>query len=103
MMGKLGILGTIEQGNIEKIYLTKNVKNAFAKHLEIFHPERQGDPSVFKLKVEATYQKCLNRQVSEGVHIANSKADYLMNSKTEFMQPSVSRVIATRQVRDNGS
>ena len=75
----------------------------FFKHLEIFHPERQGDPSVFKLKVEATYQKCLERQVSEGVSISNSKADYLMNSKTEYMQPSVSRVIATRQVRDSGS
>ena len=79
------------------------MKNAFAKHLEGFHPERQGDPSVFKFKVEATHKKCLERQVSEGVNISNSKADYLMNSKTEFMQPSVSRVVSTRQVRDIGS
>ena len=101
--GETGYSGYNRTREHRKDISDKNVKNAFAKHLEIFHPERQGDPSVFKLKVEATYQKCLNRQVSEGVHIANSKADYLMNSKTEFMQPSVSRVIATRQVRDNGS
>ena len=78
-------------------------KNAFAKHLETFRPERQGDPSVFKLKVESTFKKPLERQVSEGVHIPSSKADILMNSKTEFMQPSVSRVTSTRQVRDHGS
>ena len=48
-------------------------------------------------------KKCLQRQVSEWVNISNSKADYLMNSKTEFMQPSVSRVVSTRQVRDHGS
>ena len=87
----------------KKDIMDKNVKNAFAKHLESFHPDRQGDPTVFKLKVEATYKKCLERQVSEGVNISNSKADLLMNSKTEFMQPSVSRVVTTRVVRDHGS
>ena len=40
------------------------------------HPDRIGDPSVFKLKVESTFTKHLERQVTV---ITNSNADYLMN------------------------
>ena len=101
--GETGHSGYCRTKEHKKDIMDKNVKNAFAKHLESFHPDRQGDPTVFKLKVEATYKKCLERQVSEGVNISNSKADLLMNSKTEFMQPSVSRVVTTRVVRDHGS
>ena len=62
-----------------------------------------GDPTVFKLKVESTHKKCLDRQVTEGINIQNSKADYLMNSKSEYHQPAVRRVITTREIRDHGS
>ena len=73
--------------------------NAFAKHLQLFHPERIGDPSVFKLKVESTFSKPLERQVTEGIAITNSNADILMNSKSEYLQPAVQRVTTTREVR----
>ena len=81
----------------------KNDENAFAKHLEKFHPERVGDPTAFKLKVESTHKKCLERQVTEGVYVSNSKADHVLNSKSEYMQPAVRRVTTTREVRDRGS
>ena len=55
--------------------------NAFAKHLQLHHPDRIGDPSVFKLKVESTFSKPLERQVTEGVAITNSNANLIMNSK----------------------
>ena len=77
--------------------------NAFAKHLQLHHPERIGDPSVFKLKVESTFSKPLDRQVTEGIAITNSKADHIMNSKSEYHQPAVQRVTTTREVRDHGS
>ena len=64
----------------KKDILDQNDKNAFAKHLSNFHPDKVGDPTVFKLKVESTHKKCLDRQVTEGINIQNSKADYLMNS-----------------------
>ena len=66
----------------KKDIIDKNEKNAFAKHLINFHPDKVGDTAAFKLKVESTHKKCLERQVSEGIHIVNSKADYLLNSKS---------------------
>ena len=87
----------------KKDIVDKNNKNAFSKHLEIFHPDKVGDPTAFKLKVESTFKKCLDRQVTEGIYIHNSKSDNVLNSKSEFLQPSVSRISTTREVRSQGS
>ena len=40
--------------------VAKNSKNALSKHIEIYHQDRVGDPSVFKFKAEQTFKKCLN-------------------------------------------
>ena len=82
--------------------LTNSDKNAFSKHLQIFHPEQIRQSSSFKLKVESTHSKCLERQAKEGVFINNSKADNVLNSKAEYHQPAVRRVTTTRENR-NGS
>ena len=87
----------------KKDIIDGNNKNAFAKHLEAHHPDKVGDPTAFKLKVESTFKKCLDRQVTEGIYIHNSSADYLLNSKSEFLQPAVTRISATREVRNQGS
>ena len=76
--------------------------NGFAKHLQVYHPENIRDPSAFKIKVESNHSKCLERQVKEGTYITNSEADYVINSKSEFHQPSVRRVVTTREVRNSG-
>ena len=79
--------------------------NAMAKHLNLYHPEKISDPSVFRMKVHKNFARSLDRQVFEGVLIHNSEADITMNSKAEFMQPSVTRVTTTREVnirRDRG-
>ena len=79
--------------------------NAFAKHLNIFHPEHEGDvdsPKMFNLKVLQTFKKPLERKVTEAVFINNSKAQIKMNSKAEFLQPAVPRVIATREPPGRG-
>ena len=83
----------------KKDIIDKNDKNAFAKHLTSFHPDKVGDPAAFKLKVESTHKKCLE----EGIYIVNSEADYLLNSRSEYLQTAVRRVITTREVRDHGS
>ena len=74
--------------------------NAFVKHLQLFHPENAGDPDSFKVRSHATFKKSLERQVNEGVNIVNSKADHLMNSKSEYHQPAVHRVTVTRQLEE---
>ena len=39
------------------------------------------------------FSSCLQRQVNEAVRITSSKADFIMNSKSEFHQAPIVRVI----------
>ena len=79
---------------------TNNIKNAFSKHLQLKHPDRVGEPSTFSYKVERTFRSCLDRQVQEGVRITLDESDELLNSKSEYHQPGVTRVITTREVAE---
>ena len=74
--------------------------NAFAKHLALFHPDAQGDITNFTIKVVSTFKKPLQRQKTEAVLIASSKADHLLNSKAEHRQPAIHRVVRTREGED---
>ena len=73
--------------------------NAFAKHLEEYHPERIGDKSAFQFKVARTFRSPLLRQIWEAVKIHGSKANIVLNSKAEWMQPAVDRIQVTREPR----
>ena len=79
-----------------------NLMNSFAKHISIYHPEREGDCNTFKFKVKSTHKTCLERQVTEGVSIHNSKADIILNGKSEFHQPSTRRVNMTNIPKQRG-
>ena len=79
---------------------TNNIKNAFSKHFQLKHPDRVGEPSTFSYKVERTFRSCLDRQVQEGVRITLDESDELLNSKSEYHQPGVTRVITTREVAE---
>ena len=48
------------------------------------------------MKVLDTFQSSMARQVNEGVRIKRSKADCLMNSKSEFHQHQGVRVVPMR-------
>ena len=76
----------------------KVTSNAFARHLETFHKDRVQDHSVFKVKVEKTYKKCLDRQVREGINIFNSEAEIQMNDKSEWHLPSLQRTTTTHEI-----
>ena len=45
-----------------------------------------------------TFEKPLERQVAEAVAIQNCKADLVLNSKAEWEQPAVERLIVTRDL-----
>ena len=47
-----------------------------------------------------TFEKPLERQVAEAVAIQNCKADLVLNSKAEWEQPAVERLIVTRDLPD---
>ena len=75
--------------------------NAFSKHLEIFHPESQGDIANFDIQVQSIHKKSLTRQKTEAVKIQTSTATHLLNSKAEHRQPALLRVRMVRENDDN--
>ena len=72
--------------------------NAFAKHLQIHHPDRVGDKRAFKFSVLRTFRSSLMRQVWEGVLIYKSKASTKLNSRSEWHQPCIDRIVVSREI-----
>ena len=94
--------GAFKRANEHRTAVKKGtVTNALAKHLEIHHPERKFDPSIFEFIVHSTTPKALERQTLEGVQISKSEADIILNSKSQFRQPAIHRVVTTREVDTN--
>ena len=74
--------------------------NAFSKHLQEHHPARVGDKMAFMFKVARTFKSPLMRQIWEAVKIHGSKATIVLNSKSEWMQPAIDRIVVTREPQD---
>ena len=55
--------------------------------------EHGGTRAEFSMKVVGIFYSCLVRQVNEAVRIEMSVADCIMNSKTEFHQSPLVRVV----------
>ena len=70
--------------------------NALWKHCQLEH---NGEKVEFSMKVLGSFQSTMARQVNEGVRIKRSKADCLMNSKSEFHQHPVVRVVPMRGIQ----
>ena len=82
-----------------KDIVSKNINNAFARHLKTHHPEHQGDHSKFKFSISTVSKTSLLRQVTEGVMIHNSNADIQLNGKSEWHQPATRRIEMTQEPR----
>ena len=98
--GESGASGYHRTLSHDKDVKKRDQGNAFAKHLALFHPDAQGDITNFTIKVVSTFKKPLQRQKTEAVLIASSKADHLLNSKAEHRQPAIHRVVRTREGED---
>ena len=76
----------------------KDRTNAFADHLYEHHRDREGDTQVFRFKVERTFRKSLVRQIWEAVAIHGSGATIILNSRSEWSQPCIDRVVVMRDL-----
>ena len=75
--------------HIEKYRSRQRRQDSFIeKHQNEKHGGAQAD---FTAKVTGSFQDCLSRQVSEGVHIRRGGQD-ILNSKSEWHQPALWRV-----------
>ena len=100
--GESGYNGYTRIGDHGGDIRTGDLSNAFAKHLLEDHPEATAEEArgAIKFEVLRTFEKPLERQVAEAVAIQNCKADLVLNSKAEWEQPAVERLIVTRELPD---
>ena len=98
--GESGYNGYTRLGEHGADVRTGDLTNAFAKHLHEDHPEAAAGQvqDVISFEVIRTYEKPLERQVAEAVAIQRCQADQLLNSKSEWEQPAVERLILTREL-----
>ena len=80
---------------------TGDMSNAFTKHVKEDHPELPNIENAIQFEVLRTFAKPLDRQVAEAVAIQSCKANKLLNSKSEWEQPAVERLIVTRDLPDH--
>ena len=75
------------------------VKHRDKEHLAIYHQEREGDVYAFKFTLEEVHSQPLSRLCSESVRIHINTCEFPMNSKAEWHQPVVARVVVTRELQ----
>ena len=75
----------------------ENEENALYKHCQLEHGGMQAE---FSIRVAGRISSCLVRQVNEAVRIGISDAECLMNSKSEFHQAPLVRLVATTGLQD---
>jgi hypothetical protein len=70
-------------------------KSAIAKHMKLQHG---GIAGKFSMEVTGTFRSCVTRLADEGIRVREDEddVDILMNSRMEFHQPPISRVVAMR-------
>ena len=69
--------------------------NALYKHVQLYHPVATPE---FQFQAEKFFPDATSAQIYEGVSINNSPSNegYLMNSKSEYLQGEVARVVVVR-------
>ena len=70
----------------------KDEENAIWKHCLVEH---EGNKAEFEMKILRSFNSCLERQVNEAVRIIISKADLVLNSRSEFRQAPIVRIVPT--------
>ena len=78
---------------------TGKVENALYKHAQLFH---QGEVPEFQFEAEKFFSDATSAQIYEGVCINHtpSAEGYLMNSKAEYQQGEVARVVVVRGLHE---
>jgi hypothetical protein len=94
-IGETGKNGFLRGLDHEKAADTLQENNAIGKHCIIDH--KDGRPEL-KMEILKKYRTCLDRQEGEGVYVRleTDANETVMNSRTEFHQPPLVRVVTTR-------
>jgi hypothetical protein len=91
-IGETGRNGFSRKLEHDQAIQSKQMNNALAKHCKIQHDDQKAE---FKMSITGTYRTCLERQEAEAVKVRRAQAtvDILMNSRNDFHQPPIRRVV----------
>ena len=78
----------------------KSEKSALWKHCVSEHSSQEAE---FSMKIIQSHSSCLSRQVHESVRISRTEAEFILNSKSEFHQAPLVRVVATTGLQEEQS
>ena len=80
-------------------YEARKLDNALFKHAQLHHP---GENPTFQFQAEKFFPDATSAQIYEGVSINHtpSTEGYLMNSKAEYQQGEVARVVMVRGLQE---
>ena len=62
--------------------------------------EHDGSVAEFEMKMLRSFKSCLERQMNEAVRIMITSADIVLNSKSEFRQAPIIRVVPTNGLQE---
>lgn len=65
------------------------------KHKVIEHPDEEDVH--FKMEITGLYKDALTRQANEAIRIKNCKKGELLNSKSQFNNPPITRIVVNRK------
>jgi hypothetical protein len=94
--GETGRTSYLRHKDHAKAVQKRKVKDsALAKHMQIQHDGMIGR---FSMEVTGTFETCVPRLADEGMRVREvaGKVDILMNSRSEFHQPPIVRMVAVR-------
>ena len=80
-------------------YKNKNESNKLYKHKILEHPEE--DNIEFKMEIIGLFKDALTRQANEAVRIKNCEKSEILNSKSQFNHPPITRIVVDRKKKNN--
>lgn len=76
-------------------FKNKKESNMLYKHKILEHPEEENIS--FKMEITGLFKDALTRQANEAVRIKNCKKSEILNSKSQFNHPPITRIIVDRK------
>ena len=76
-------------------YKNKSESNMLYKHKILEHPEEENIE--FKMEITGLFKDALTRQANEAVRIKNCEKSEILNSKSQFSHPPITRIVVDRK------
>ena len=80
-------------------YKNKNESNMLYKHKVLEHPQEENIE--FKMEITGLFKDALTRQANEAVRIKNCEKSEILNSKSQFNHPPITRIVVDRKNKWN--